>query len=269
MYKISEQNNALEFNRKELERLGLLEIPYILGLKMRIPLSFKSDVSCSLYIWNGKGAFSPTFIKSDVKTPFPNKRIHMLCNKVSRKQSKCFLPLCFDSFEELQKVERVTALWTIKTRLKYEEITEYVIQDNVISGFESKEQAGTYGISCYDYPYLTMFEQELIENDSEEEQNILDKHLSIKDGKIHSDILLGSEYDDVYYFFLEDDTLETFAEYHAEGSEYQVSTEDDFIWGAMGFQSLKRDMMSSSTQKDIVSYYRSVIVLNDRGILTT
>lgn len=35
----------------------------------------------------------------------------------------------------------------------------------------------------------------------------------------------------------------------------------------MGFQSLKRDMMNKTTQKDIVSYYRSVITLNDRGII--
>lgn len=102
MYEIDEQNNAADFNRKELERLGLLEVPYILGLKMRIPIPFMADVSCSLYIWNEKGKYSPTFIKSDVKTPYPNKSIRVLCNKVGRKQSKYFMPICFNSFEELQ-----------------------------------------------------------------------------------------------------------------------------------------------------------------------
>ena len=261
MYKIDEQNNASEFNRKELERLGLLEVPYILGLKMRIPLPFRAEVSSNLYIQR-KGEEFPSLVKSDVKTPYPNKSIHVLYNKVGRKQSKDFLPIPFDSFEELQEIERVMALWTIKTNVKDGEITEYVLQDNVITGFEKKEQAGTYGIGCYDKPYLTMFCRA---NGSE---GFLDKSLSIKDGKVHSDILLGSDYDDAYFFFLEDDTLETITEYHAENSDFQLNIENDFIWGVMGFQSLKRDMMNKTSQTDIVSYYRSVIVPNDRGILT-
>lgn len=104
--------------------------------------------------------------------------------------------------------------------------------------------------------------------ESEEDKDILGEYLSIEYGKVHADILLGSDYDDVYFFFLEDDALEIFGEYHAEGSEYQVSPENDFIFGAMGFESLKRDIMNKSTQKDIVSYYRSVITPNDRCILT-
>lgn len=114
---------------------------------------------------------------------------------------------------------------------------------------------------CYDEPYLTMFCRA---NGSE---GFLDKRLSIKDGKVHSDILLGSDYDDACFFFLKDDTLETITEYHAENSDFQLNIENDFIWGVMGFQSLKRDMMNKTTQKDIVSYYRSVITLNDRGII--
>lgn len=85
-----------------------------------------------------------------------------------------------------------------------------------------------------------------------------DKSLSIKDGKVHSDILLGSDYDGACFFFLKDDILETITEYHAENSDFQLNIE---------FQSLKRDMMNKTTQKDIVSYYRSVITLNDRGII--
>lgn len=259
MYRIDEQHNASDFNKHELERLDLLDKPYILGLRLRLAIPFSADVSSSLYIQR-KGEEFPTLVHSNVKTPYPNKSVHVLCNKVGRKQSKMFLPISFDSFEELQQIERVMVLWTIKTNAKDGEITEYVIQDNFISDYEKMQQAGTYGISCYDYPYLTM----LCKADNDD---FLSKHLSIKDGKVHSDILLGSDYEDVYFFILEDDALHTFGEYHAEGSEYQIDVENDFIWGAMGFQSLKRDMTNKTSQKDIVSYYRSVVTPNDKGIL--
>lgn len=260
MYHIHEQHNASDFNNRELQRLGLLGKPYILGLRFHLSIPFQADVSSNLYIQR-KGEEFPTLVKSDVKTPYPNKSVHALYNKVGRKQSKEFLPIPFDSFEELQGIERVMALWTIETKVKDGEITEYVLQDNVITGFENKEQAGTYGMCCYDEPYLTMFCRA---NGSE---GFLDKRLSIKDDKVHSDILLGSDYDDACFFFLKDDTLETITEYHAENSDFQLNIENDFIWGVMGFQSLKRDMMNKTTQKDIVSYYRSVITLNDRGII--
>ncbi len=265
MYYMHEQDNACDFNKCELERLGLLDKPFILGLKLGLAISFPANVFCELYI-QYKDEKLPFLIKARVKTPYSNKRVYVLCNNVGRKQSKAFLPVSFDSFEELQKIERVTALWTIKTKAMDGEITEYVLQDNIITGFEEKQQAGTYGVRCYDKPYLTML------CEANGSKGFLDKSLSIKDGKVHSDILLGSDYDDVYFFFLEGDTLETIAletitEYHAENSNFQLNIENDFIWGAMGFQSLKRDMMNKSMQKEIVSYYRSVIKPNDRGIL--
>lgn len=101
MYHIHEQHNASDFNNRELQRLGLLGKPYILGLRFRLSIPFQADVSSNLYIQR-KGEEFPTLVKSDVKTPYPNKSVHALYNKVGRKQSKEFLPIPFDSFEELQ-----------------------------------------------------------------------------------------------------------------------------------------------------------------------
>lgn len=261
MYPIQEQNNAFEFNQRELKQLGLLDKPYILGLKLRLAAPTFANVSCNLYVQKDGEQF-PTFVKSSARTPFPNKRVKVVCGKVGRRNSRSFMPIPFDSFDELQKVKRIMILWTIKIPTENDEIVEYVIQDNVIADFESKEQAGIYGVSCYDFSFVSMAAED---NNADD---FLSKHISVKDGDVvRSDILCGASYENACFFLLEDDALKLIKEYHAKDSDFHISPEDDFIFGVIGFDAMKRDMQSGTVQKAVVSYYRSVVTSNDRGIL--
>lgn len=94
MYHIHEQHNASDFNNRELQRLGLLGKPYILGLRFRLSIPFQADVSSNLYIQR-KGEEFPTLVKSDVKTPYPNK-VFMPCitrSAENNPKSFCQYPL--------------------------------------------------------------------------------------------------------------------------------------------------------------------------------
>lgn len=252
MRELCRQDNAWTFNDTEMKRLNInYEGKGVLALRADLWFPYSdnvknvSDISIAYYT---KGNSNPFFLKKIlVGRPYPNKGIVSAVTRVGRKQTKEFIPIVFDSLDELYKVERIEIIWNLNN-------SEFVVVNYPISFAESK-QKGVYCLQTYDVPCSVIAQNE--------------DEFKIEDGKIVSEH--SSLYDDVCFFDIENDKVEIIGEVHTPESKFDIERfMANSIFPRISLvmlrheSEIKKEFFSS---KAFVVYYSvNNIVLSDDGV---
>ena len=261
MQKLYEQDNAWKFNDRELQRLGIeYQGKAVLAVRADLWFPYSSanvtvTVSVAYYL---KDNTTPYYIKKiSAGKPYPNKGILSAVQHIGRKKTKEFIPVVFDSFEELKQVEKVEILWTvIGNETNY--FAEYILAEYPVT-FAEPEQKNVYGLHSYDIIPNDIIKKALDRDSGLEE--IIQKSFSQKDGKIVSSI--GSVYDNACFFLLDDDCMYTITELHSETSNLLLIQNLLANLLAVAFFGTKQEGINTA----LISYYRTCTELNDRGIV--
>lgn len=250
------QDNAWKFNDKELKRL---EIDYegkgILALSAELWFPYSNDIGVSICyrLKDGEAVFLDKLI---IGTPYPNKNIRSVQIRIGRKKTRTFIPIIFDSLDELYQVESVEIIWNIPG-------VEFVIAEYPIK-FKESAQKGIYALKTRDAPAF------VIANENYEDQQTpfinSDDHIEVHDGSI---------YDDIVFFLMHSDILETIAEFHSPDSTFDAEKFVNFDGDLppvlhCAFKQLVYEMENDkelSSSKMPITYYRMNAELNDEGII--
>lgn len=154
MRELTRQDNAWEFNVRELNRLGIeYEGKIVLALRVNLfdhgTISEKlCNVSINIFF---KSAEQPIAVeKLVVNRPYPNDYVMAINKKIGRKTSKKYIPIIFDSFEQFSQVEKIEIIWKIPASADMlANIDQYVIIDYFITA-EKPVQKGIYGLWTYE-----------------------------------------------------------------------------------------------------------------------
>lgn len=237
MYILDKQDNAFEFNDKELKRLDInYENKAILALSARLYFPYTNDVTASITC-HFKDDSQPLIINPVVGTPFPNNYVRVAQIRIGRKKTTSFIPIVFDSLDELYRVNRIEIVWSIKD-------IEFIIVEYPVK-FQKKAQKGVYGLSSYDSPISVML-KEYKEAKFKHENDVI-----VSDN--------DSVYDDVCCFLARNNAVKTTFQLHSNKSTLETDQLVTHIVNSV-LKSRLHDVIA-------ISYYRTNVELNDECIV--
>lgn len=154
MRELTRQDNAWEFNIRELNHLGIQPDGKVI-LALRVNLFDRYGISedlceVSVNIFSKNAERLAAADKLVLKRPYPNKNVIAVCKKIGRKTSRKYIPIFFDSFEQFSQAEKIEIIWKIPASAdQAANIDQYVIIDYFITA-EKPVQKGIYGLWTYE-----------------------------------------------------------------------------------------------------------------------
>lgn len=129
-------NNAYVVNSTELQRLGIPK-SNVVALRFMLYCPYHNDVEAKITIFRKNGV-SININNLKINTPYPNTNVFCVNRKFGNRLSKHFIPVLFDSIEEIRDICRIEVIWKVTESEYY--ILDYYINDSDLSG------DGIYGI---------------------------------------------------------------------------------------------------------------------------
>ncbi len=257
MRQLDTQSDAWKFNDKEFKRLAIdYESKGTLALSAELWFPYSGDISVSV-CYRLKGGEAVFLDKLIVGTPYPNKNIRSVQKRLGRKKTTNFIPIIFDSLNELYQVESVEVIWNIRG-------IEFVIAEYPIK-FKVSNQKGIYVLQTRDIPACVIAN----ENNEDFQQPFInaDGHIEVHDGSV---------YDDICFFSINKDKLKTIAELHSSKSTFDIeeiiNSELILCCSLLACEmGNNKELFSTETlitySETLITYYRMSAELNDEGII--
>jgi len=255
MQTLYEQDNAWEFNDKELQRLGIdYQGKAILAVRADLWFPYSSanvTVSVAYYL---KGDSTPHYIrKISAGKPYPNKGILSAVQRIGRKKTKEFIPIVFDNLKELKQVKKVEIFWTVIGD-ETTDFAEYILAEYPVT-FAEPEQKFIYGLHSYEIIPNDIIKKSMDKDSSLEE--MIQQSFSEKNGKIINSN--GSEYDDVCFYLFDNERLYKIKEMHYESKNLPLLK--NLL--AIAYSGMKQEKINAG----LISYYRTSTKLNDKEVI--
>lgn len=147
MIKLTKENNAYNFYTNELARLDLVDqllygsaCAILLRATIKSPDMTDTKVFVSYYT---KGDNTAHQINVTSGTPFPNKSLTSPVMRIGRKKTRKWIPIVFDSYAELSKIERLQITWYIPS-MNHAVIINYHMR------FKDPVQKGLYPVWTFE-----------------------------------------------------------------------------------------------------------------------
>lgn len=264
MTSLRKQYNASVFSCDELKRLLKdYNLKYAIALHAWLWFPYADEVEVSIAI-HKKGEKAPELIKVQTGRPLNNKAYMVARAKFGKTLSNGFFPIVFESFEELEKVEKITIIWNIANGREFS-IAEYDVS------FKKPKQNGVYGLASSEFvldEVLDFFSKE----PSDDVKDMI-KSYGLDETKV---IVKTSMYDDVYIMTHHDSEMELMAEFHTKDSKHSIEAfetdnKNDLL--PFGITSILVKLLANELKNGNenvcvpVTYYHSAVELDDERIL--
>lgn len=218
---LSKQDKSYDDNSQELSRLlGDYDDKYILAIEASLWFPYKASnvtVNINLRDKDNQEIYS---LDTFVGTPVPNKNILFARANFGRNKSHNFIPVIFDSFDELCKVSKVEVIWDVRNDESNER--EFVVSEYDVSFAESVFNK-CYALSTYDMTSYDICNKEKLKN--KEIELDLSENSDELVRRLYFEHPLGAEYDDVYLITYHQEQLIIIREAHADESNYVFDVE--------------------------------------------
>lgn len=243
-------NDVLRFFYNEYTRLGI-EYSEKAILNIRADLWFPCDaqIAASIFLYY-KNETEPTHHdKLCIHRPYPNKKILNIGKRFGRKKTRGTIPIVFNSFEELCKLEKIEIVWKIYGT------KEIVIADYPIS-FLPPIQDKIFSLWSYDNTINSI--------------NIGKSGLINVNGILKSEVT-NSIYDDFYHLQVHEKYIDIIEEHHKENSDFRIDFENLEELSPQIINTILRSVLeqiyTNNSSNETVYYYRANLQLSDDVVL--
>ena len=146
MIKLTKENNAYNFYTNEMTRLDLInQLLYGSACAILLRATVKSpdmaDTKVFVSYYTKDNIAHQINVTSGM--PFPNKSLVSPIMRIGRKKTRKWIPIIFNDYAELSKVERLQIIWYIPSM-------NHVVIVNYRIGFKDPVQKGLYPIWTFE-----------------------------------------------------------------------------------------------------------------------